>query len=123
MLSQDAVWNSLRVGGAVSTRFDRFTLSTEAAYLPVVELSAYDRHWLRPDINPLPEAGWGTGYQVEAILSYDVTPALSIGAGGRYWFMQASRGSATFPASTPSPLKSETERYGGFLQASYKFHE
>ncbi len=122
-LSEDAVWNALRVGGLVETKLDRFTLSAEAAYLPLVELSAYDHHWLRPDINPLRENGTGTGYQLEMLLSYDVTRDLSLGVGGRYSLMQATHGAAAFPASPQSPLKTQTDRYGGFLQASYKFQE
>ncbi len=120
-LSQEATWNAMRIGGQVEARVDRVQLSLEAAYLPLVSLDGEDRHWLRPDINPVPEHGTGDGYQVEATAAYALTRDFSIGAGGRYWTMEANHGAATFPGAVPSPLKSETTRYGGFVQASYLF--
>ncbi len=119
-LTEDAAWNALRLGANVETRLDRFKVTADAAYLPVAALSGYDHHWLRPDINPLAQTGTGTGYQLELVLSYDVSRDLSLGLGGRYWAMDA-RGTTTFPGYPPSPIKTTTDRYGGFAQAAYRF--
>jgi len=69
-----------------------------------------------------------TGYQVEALLDYKVTDAFSLGLGGRYWRM-ATRGNMHFENPTiafgfsgaPQRLDYTLERYGGFVQGSYKF--
>lgn len=61
------------------------------------------------------------GHQIEAILSYAVTDRLNVGIGGRYWFFATDQAETRFPNEpTVSPLKYTSERYGGFLQASYK---
>jgi hypothetical protein len=113
----------------------RLSLTVDAAVLPYVSMTGIDNHWLRPDINPLPQAGHGWGYQLEGILAYDVTPNFSVGVGGRYWWAETTTGTTQFPQPCPgnicgpivelppSPTKFTTERYGGFLQASYKFGE
>ncbi|WP_409566629.1 hypothetical protein [Methylobacterium sp. E-005] len=113
-------WNALRVGVIGEARFDRVRLSLEGAYLPVVAVDGVDHHWLRPDINPGPEGGRGDGYVLEGIVSYDLMPSVSVGVGGRYWRMQADKAQTTFPFSPPSPIKFETNRYGGFVQLSYR---
>jgi hypothetical protein len=47
--------------------------------------------------------------------------AQSEGAGGRYWAMWAPGNSDTFSLGCPcQTLPVRTERFGGFLQASYK---
>ena len=69
-----------------------------------------------------PESGTGHGVQLEAILSYAIGKSFSVGAGGRYWAMWAP-GAATNIFGSPCPcqtLPGRTERYGGFVQASYK---
>jgi hypothetical protein len=117
----------------------RLNLTVDAAVLPYVSMTGIDNHWLRPEINPLPQAGHGWGYQLEGILAYDVTSNFSVGVGGRYWFAETRSGTTQFPQQCfifpefvpcgfatslpPSPTKFTTERYGGFLQASYKFGE
>ncbi|MCJ2063529.1 outer membrane beta-barrel protein [Methylobacterium sp. J-088] len=119
-LGETMQWNALRVGVIGEARFDRVRLSLEGAYLPVVAVDGVDRHWLRPSINPGPEGGRGDGYFLEGIVSYDLTPAVSVGVGGRYWRMQADKAQTTFPFSPPSPIRFETNRYGGFVQLSYR---
>lgn len=119
-LGENMQWNALRVGLIGEARFDRVRLSLEGAYLPVVAVDGVDRHWLRPQINPGPEGGRGDGYFLEGIVSYDLTPSVSVGVGGRYWRMQTDKAQASFPLSPPSPIKFETNRYGGFVQLSYR---
>lgn len=123
ILSENQRWNALRVGLIGEARFDRLRLSLEGAYLPVVALEGVDRHWLRPDINALPQRGRGDGYFAEGIVSYDLTPRVSVGVGGRYWRMQTESGHTQFPALPRSPTKFETDRYGAFAQISYRLSD
>jgi hypothetical protein len=99
-------------------------LEVDAAYLPYVNRAGIDNHWFRTDINPLIEPGYGWGAQVEAILSYAITDKLNVGVGGRYWAFHTTNASTQFPGTPlPSPMTFYTERYGGFLQMSYKWDE
>ena len=72
----------------------RLSLSGEAAYLPYVRFTGTDNHVLRSLVSP--ESGDGFGVQLEAMLSYAVTDALSIGVGGRYWSMRTTKGDVNF---------------------------
>jgi opacity protein-like surface antigen len=125
-ITEDDKWYSLRVGvNGVVTLADRLKLTADAAYLPYVAFRGTDNHLLRTDVSNTvsPESGAGQGVQVEAILSYAFSNAFSVGAGGRYWAMWAPSAS-TNAFGTPCPcqgLPVSTERYGGFIQASYKF--
>jgi hypothetical protein len=103
---------------------DRLTLTADAAYLPYVSFSGTDNHLLRTDVtNTLsPESGSGQGVQLEAILAYSFAKSFSIGAGGRYWAMWATNATTNI-FSTPCPCQTlpvRTERFGAFVQASYK---
>lgn len=123
VLSENQRWNALRIGLIGEARFDRVRLSLEGAYLPVVTMDGVDRHWLRQDINPLPQHGRGDGYFAEGIVSYDLAPSVSVGVGGRYWRMETDSGQTKFPLAPRSPTKFETDRYGGFVQLSYKLSD
>lgn len=124
VLSKTETWDSLRVGlNSVINLAPQWRLTLDGAYLPVVHLDGFDNHWLRPDINPLPQSGDGWGYQLEGIVSYDVTQNFNVGAGGRYWYARTNNGITQFPGVPPSPTTFAYERYGGFVQASYKFGE
>jgi hypothetical protein len=99
--------------------------------IPFVRLDANDFHWLRIGTSfngPTPEDGKARGVQLEAILSYNITKAFSVGIGGRYWAMATTDhgGTAHFETSAiggglPQDITFKTERYGGFVQASYIF--
>jgi opacity protein-like surface antigen len=125
-ITEDDKWYSLRIGvNGTVTLADRLKLTADAAYLPVVAFRGTDDHLLRTDVSNMisPESGAGQGVQLEAILSYAFSDAFSVGAGGRYWAMWAPSASTNI-FSTPCPcqgLPVSTERYGGFVQASYKF--
>jgi len=138
-LSEETHWQFVRLGvfGEIKL-IDRFKLSAEVAWLPYVQLNAQDTHWLRlgsafPSFSgPIPEGGTGTGVQLEALLSYQVTECLNLGVGGRYWYMQTHGGadlentivgflSNTGFAPVTQPLNFVTTRFGGFAQGSYKF--
>lgn len=121
---EDDTWQALRLGlNADFPIFDRLRLNLEAAWLPYVWFSGTDNHLLRPDLPaPIPEDGHGSGYQLEALLSYQVDNAISLGVGGRYWQMQ-SKGSANFGdfGGSLQPLDFKTKIYGVFVQGSYRF--
>lgn len=127
-ITEDDRWQSLRVGiNGVVALTDRLRLEGDAAYLPYVQFSGTDNHLWRTGDGPTasPESGTGQGVQLEAILSYAITPSFRVGVGGRYWAMWATGTDAhTLYFSEPCPcsaLPVRTERYGSFLQASYTF--
>jgi len=134
-ISEDARWHAARLGLAAEFKLiDRLTLNAEAAWIPYAKLQSNDTHWLRTGTTvgsfagPIPETGWGSGFQLEALLAYQVWDCFSIGLGGRYWRLE-SKGAGdleqtvigvTNPAA--QPLNFITERYGAFVQGSYRFN-
>jgi opacity protein-like surface antigen/outer membrane protease len=125
-ITENDTWHSFRLGlnGEVKL-MDRLTLTADAAYLPFVAFRGTDNHLLRTDVanTVSTETGNGKGVQLEAILAYSFANSFSIGAGGRYWAMWATDAYTNiFGTACPcQTLPSRTERYGGFVQASYKF--
>jgi outer membrane protease len=121
---EDDTWEALRLGlNADVPLIDRWRLDLEGAWLPYVWLSGTDNHLLRPDLPiPIRQDGHGWGYQLEAMLSYRLDDAISLGLGGRYWHMQ-SQGYAHFEdlGGSPQPLDFKADIYGVFLQGSYRF--
>jgi opacity protein-like surface antigen len=122
VIMENSTWQSLRVGANGEVRLmDRLKLGGDIAYLPYVAFPGSDNHLLRGILSP--EWGSGNGVQLEAVLSFDVTPEFSIGLGGRYWAMWTTDAYVAF-GGTPCPcptLPARAERYGVFLQASYRF--
>lgn len=122
VIVENGTWQSLRVGVNGEMRLtDNLKLGADIAYLPYVQFDGVDNHLLRGILSP--EWGTGNGVQLEAVLSYYVTPEFSIGVGGRYWAMWTTDAYVAF-GGTPCPcptLPARTERYGVFLQASYRF--
>jgi len=133
VITQDNNWMSARLGleGAVDVT-SRLKLSLDAAWLPKVWLAGTDAHWLRISSQfgdfsgPVPEDGTGWGYQLEAVLSYQVTDTINVGIGGRYWHMQTA-GLTHFEnhvngiAALPQPVDWKTDNFGVFLQTGLKF--
>jgi opacity protein-like surface antigen/outer membrane protease len=128
-ISQDETWQSLRVGvSAVATVWGRFGVEADAAYLPYAQYTGLDTHFLRDPVTFFPQNGFGRGVQTELILTYLVTDSFKLGIGGRYWAMwttnasQSCRGDCEGQSSAPpGPFTANTERFGGFVQASYRF--
>ena len=132
-ITQKNNWHSLRVGFDGDFTFaQRWKLGVDAAWLPYVRLFGTDTHWARVGgvigdfTGPIPEDGIGWGYQFEGALSYMVTPSTSIGAGVRYWHMEA-KGSSEFEgrvvgvSSAPQPVTWKNDVLGFFVQGSLKF--
>lgn len=122
-ITETETWRGVAVG--LNTRVplaDRWRFEVDAAYLPYVDFQGLDQHWNRPDINPGPEEGHGWGAEIEAIVSYALTDRWSIGAGGRYMYLATTSAYTQFPAFSPNQReKFYTERWGGFVQGSYRF--
>ena len=133
VITQNNNWDAMRIG--LEGAFDitkRLKLGVDAAWLPVVSLNGTDSHWLRigglpGDFNgSVPEDGRGWGYQLEGVLSYQVTDYINVGIGGRYWHMQ-SRGLTHFEGhvvgfnALPQPVNWKTDSYGVFFQTGLKF--
>jgi len=121
---EDDTWQALRLGlNADLPLTDRWRLDLEAVYLPYVWFSGTDNHLLRPDLPfPVFEDGHRWGYQLEALLSYKIDDAVSVGVGGRYWHME-SQGAAHFDdfGGFQQPLDFKIDIYGVFVQGSYRF--
>ena len=132
LITQKTTWHALRLGFSTDWRFrPGWRVTTDAAWLPYAQLVASDTHWLRIPSSfngPTPESGSATlNVQLEGTLSYQFSPALSAGIGGRYWHIATSKGQTTAHfevsagAELPQGATLSTDRWGGFLQASYKF--
>ena len=123
-ITQDDRYDSLRVGANGRMAIGRVQLEADAAYLPVVGYSGVDDH-LNNTANGLRlQSGRGQGVQLELLATYDLTPNLNVGIGGRYWAMWVPDGTTfyTVPRTTfQQPVA--TERYGLLAQAAYRFGE
>lgn len=114
-------WRTLRLGAAADFVIaPRLTLSGEAAYLPYVDFTGLDNHVLRSLVSP--QEGEGTGLQLEAMLSYAVTEALSVGVGGRYWSMWTTDGTVNFGGTGEIiAMRYAAEQAHFLVQGAYKF--
>ncbi len=136
VIRQETDWDAMRVGlNAQWLLTDRLKLTLDAAWIPYARLDAQDTHVLRLNVpggfnGPTKQDGDGYGVMLEGVLSYAFTPNFSVGVGGRYWrietgprnaLMHFEQSAIPVGAFLPQKLTFETERYGGFIQASYKF--
>ena len=121
ILSRFDNWNAVRLGLAGDVMLtDRFKLAVDAAWLPYANAGgSVDNHWHRAGVNPWPDHGHGSGYQLEAVLSYLVTDRISVGAGARYWNISAN-GADQLPG-LEQPTKVYVDRTMVFGQVSYAF--
>jgi opacity protein-like surface antigen len=132
-ITQENRWTALRLGIAGDASFlDRFNVGAEVAWLPLGSFDGTDSHWLRirtgsaGDFNgPTADTGRVSGFQAELTVRYRVTDALSLGAGGRYWYFR-SHGTEHFEQSVigggvPQPIDIRSDRYGAFAEASLNF--
>lgn len=134
-ITEDAHWNLARLGVAVDFKIiDRLSFNAEAAWVPYAQLDSHDTHWLRTGTTvgsfsgPIPQSASGSGFQLEALLAYQVWDCFNIGVGGRYWRLDAKSGTANLEqtiigVTSPvgQPINFTSERYGMFVQGSYKF--
>jgi opacity protein-like surface antigen/outer membrane protease len=136
-LTEDETWQSLRVGvSAVAKVWDRWGINGDVAYLPYGQYSGLDTHWQRVPVAFYPQSGTSQGVQAELIVTYLLTDSLELGIGGRYWAMwtttgtqncyggcdNSPTGAGQFSRGPLNPYSASTERFGGFVQASYRFN-
>ena len=127
VLAEDDQFNSLRLGVTSEVMLtERLRLTADAAYLPLVDFQGQDDHNVR-ELLLQEKSNKGNGVMLEAILGYNVTPAWNVGIGGRYWAWNMRTGTMTFNflgSSSPpdvEPARFTAERYGVFVQTSYKW--
>lgn len=114
VITEEDKWNSFRAGIAGDWAFaPGWKLSAEAAYVRTSQ-KAVDTHYLTFGADPA--SGKGNGVQTEAVLSYQVTGNFTVGAGARWWHLETDA-----IDRFNQRLEYKTDRYGGFLQASFKF--
>ena len=108
-------WNLLRAGGVVDLMIgERLKLTADAAYVHASQ-KAVDDHYFTFGLDPA--SGSGNGFQVDAIVAYQLTDAFGVGVGGRWWHL-----STNAVDSFDQLLTYRTDRYGVFLQGSYKLN-
>ena len=126
VITQDTTWSAVRFGFNGEWRFGAgWIANLDFAWLPFAWLKATDTHPLRPFSVPERGDSFSTNVQVEALLRYQFVNGFSVGVGGRYWRIDSSFAQVNF-ASIGGQLQSislVSERWGGFVQASYKFGE
>jgi hypothetical protein len=134
IITETDTWQALRVGvGGETLLINRLVLGADVAYLPYVNFGGVDHHFFGntgqiASVNP-ESSNNGAGVQVEATMSYAISPQFSVGVGGRYWALwttngQAIRtvdGGAPITPTPPQAFKGAVEQAGVFLQAAYRF--
>jgi outer membrane protease len=134
IITENDKWQALRVGVSGQTRLiNRLGLSADIAYLPIVNFSGVDNHFFGntgqiASVNP-ETANKGASVQLEAMISYYVTPQVSVGLGGRYWALWTNDGQVVrtvdngvpITQTPPQVFKGAVEQAGVFLQAAYRF--
>lgn len=125
VLTEDEAFNSLRIGLSSQTDLsDRLTLTADVAYIPAIAFNGIDMHNVRQLIGP-EHSNDGDGAMLEATLDYQLSDSWNAGIGGRYWMWNMHSGSVIFDFLGDSetflePARFNTNRYGGFLQISYR---
>jgi opacity protein-like surface antigen len=128
-ISDSFSWNAARVGLSGSVKLPMgWTLSGDAAWLPFINVSETNYHYLRMPgdfSGPLPGTGSGSmGFQMEATADYMITPNFDIGIGARYWSL-AAKGHINFQDVTagggPQVANFSSQRMQAFVQTGYHF--
>jgi hypothetical protein len=91
VISNEARWNSLRVGVGGRYRTSHYTLSANVAVVPYTDLHNRDFHYLRSDLGGVPNIymnGTGHGWQVDAEVLREFSRNWEIGVGIRYWRLE-----------------------------------
>ncbi len=108
-------WNTGRAGVTFDTRlWDRLSWQAEIAYAWTRQ-NATDTHYFTFGADPA--SGSGSGFQAETVLNYQLTDSFRLGIGGRWWHL-----STDSIDRFNQLLRYSTDRYGVFVQGSYKFN-
>ena len=115
VITEQDRWNSIRFGAVVDVNLtDRLKWNGEIAYAATSQ-RAVDNHYFTFGIDPA--NGSGSGFQAESVLKYQVTDNFSVGIGGRWWHFKTDALDVFNQL-----LKYQTDRYGMFVQGSFKFN-
>jgi hypothetical protein len=121
-------WNAIRLGFNGQWRFwGGVAFELDFAWLPHAWLVGSDTHWQRVPPFTSPEGGGNSfsSVQIDALLRYQFVNGLSVGGGVRYWKVDTAFGQ-TFNVGDlgiPQTISFHSERWGPFVQGSYKFGE
>jgi hypothetical protein len=116
MITETDNWNLLRAGATADLVLGAHVkLSLDAAYIYAWQ-GAVDHH-LWTVVGYDPSFGTGNGVQLDAIVSYQFNDALSVGIGGRWWHLTTNAVDPYRQLETYA-----VDRYGVFLQGSYRFN-
>lgn len=131
VLAYEPTWHALRIGADARIRINRrWSVSGEAALIPIAWLDNKDSHLLRQDpadLGPAPNIlskGTGWGGMAEIFVNYEVTPNIEAGLGLRYWGINAYKGNVNFGPSFNQDFKLDyfdQYRYGVLVQLKGKF--
>lgn len=120
MITETDNWNALRLGFSTQVWISpQWRLDVDAAYLPYINFTGEDDHFLRGLV--FTEISSGRGVQLEAVAAYSINPHARIGVGGRYSAAWSS-GSDTYHGVAVHRVDPyRYERYGMFIHGSYSF--
>jgi tetratricopeptide (TPR) repeat protein len=108
-------WSTGRAGVAVDARiFERLSWQGEIAYAWTSQ-HATDTHYFTFGADPA--SGQGSGFQAETVFNYRLSDSFGLGIGGRWWHFNTDA-----VDSFNQLLRYTTDRYGVFVQGSYKFN-
>jgi hypothetical protein len=115
VITEEDTWNTLRAGFSANGKLtDKISLQGDFAYTWTSQ-RALDTHYFTFGSDPA--TGRGTGFQAEALLCYQLMDGFNVGVGGRWWHFGTNA-----VDSFNQLLQYATDRYGVFLQGSYKFN-
>lgn len=115
VITEEDKWKTFRAGAVANVQLlDRLTWQVEAA-LTWSAHQAVDTHYFTFGSDPA--SGNGNGFQAETIFNYQLTDHFNLGVGGRWWHFNT-----TAVDSFNQLLKYSTDRYGVFVQGSYKLN-
>ncbi len=125
-------WLGVRVGTALDVNLNRLLWRTELAAVPLGYFRNEDSHYIRSELGPTPnfiDTSSGVyGMMMESMLAYQLTPALSVEAGLRYWGLNSGKAETVAAAQLPSAQRpkagfsyNDVQQTGGWLGLGYSF--
>ena len=115
VITEKDTWNSLRAGISVGGQpLANLSWYGDFAFTRSAQ-QALDTHYFT--FGPDPAAGHGNGFQLEGAVNYQFNERFSMGIGGRWWHI-----SSNAIDSFTQLLQYTTDRYGVFLQGSYRLN-
>jgi hypothetical protein len=121
-LRYEPTWNAVRIGADAKVIIGQgWSVSGEFALVPYAYLVNKDSHLLRQDFsdlgpapNVITKSTYAFGAEAEVFVNYAVTSNIEIGAGLRYWGLEAVHGGVRF-----GPLFTERDTLDSFSQQRY----